>query len=254
MRFSPGGVSSGSQRNHHHGVSGHRHDSTKWLGSTKWLDNALLDAWIQAAANNPSEFAVPVFFPRALRLAAFPATNNFALSIRLHQEWSLLSQLVWDHAFATATGVRDGNMALRLRHYAQSLVTANNKAKGDSDMSQIWGYVDSIYSHPFLARLRAPSDDSLGENRGKWAVFSEANEGDLPNYIQPVPCLRIVLPPRKEPVCPSIRSTFDPPPESPHDGDIFNLLGDPPSDQVAPADLLIAQSGKRSLQFDPFAC
>jgi hypothetical protein len=219
-------------------------------GLTKWLDNVMLDTWLQAAANDPTAFAVPAF-THSHFVSSFPATNVFALSIRLHQEWSLLSQLIWDHAFATATGSRDNNMALRLRNYAQSLVAANNFAVGDSAMSQTWGYIDSIYSHPFLARLRSPTDASLGEHRGKWTAFSEASDADLPAYIQPIPCLQITLPPRNQPTCPPIHSTLDGP--SPPDGGTLHLLDDPLDMEAAPTDPLLARSGKRSLAYDPFA-
>jgi hypothetical protein len=116
-------------------------------GSTKWLDNALLDAWLQAASNDPDAFAVPMF-PHSHFMAAFPAHISPAASIRLHQEWSLLSHFIWDHALATAPGARGGNLAIRIKKYAIALIAANNQATGGTAMSRTWGFFGSIYGQP----------------------------------------------------------------------------------------------------------
>jgi hypothetical protein len=67
----------------------------------KWMDNAILDTWIKAVVSNPSLCQVDAI-PHSCFSALSPTAGNpKLLAIRLHQEWwALLSQLLWDQAFA----------------------------------------------------------------------------------------------------------------------------------------------------------
>jgi hypothetical protein len=108
-------------------------------GDTKWLDNAILEAWLTAAANNPKTFVMPAY-PHSYMVAAFPDTSPpVAVSIRIHQEWALLAYLVWDHATASAEGNSKNNQANRLANYASALLAANN-VTGPAALSNIWGW------------------------------------------------------------------------------------------------------------------
>lgn len=219
-------------------------------GATKWIDNALADAWLRAAATDPDAFAVPMF-AHSLIVTVFTDDFPSALSIRLHQEWALLSQLIWDQALATAPGPRAGNLALRFKKYAIALVDANNKATGLTAMSKTWGFVASVYSHPFLFRLRPPSDVSLGDIPGKWHAFSEANEADLPEYIRTIPCSPVELRTNNPPICLPIRSTLE---EEPAITLLAPILDDPlPGSLISAVDPLLALSLKRSLASDHYA-
>jgi hypothetical protein len=122
--------------------------------TTNWISNALSDAWFEAVSENPHAFAVKAF-PHTILLSAIPAAaSEPLLSMRLHLEWSLVSQLLWDHAVANAT--REGNMAGRISSYANALVSANNTPSSADAYCNIWGFIDSVYRHPFLPWLRPP--------------------------------------------------------------------------------------------------
>ncbi len=107
----------------------------------QWMDNPMLIEWLMAAANDPSAFAIPVW-PHSILTDAFPLSAPAeAFSIRAHQEWSILNQLIWDHAFAHASGQRGsgGNQALGLTHYANALTAANN-SDSPNPLATQWGF------------------------------------------------------------------------------------------------------------------
>jgi len=181
------------------------------IDTYSWMDNPLLTSWIMAVATDPSAFAIPVW-PHSIISKAFPSTApEEALSIRLHQEWSILNQLIWDHAFAHASGQGSpsGNQSLRLTHYAQALTSANNSDNADS-LAQTWGFIRSTYNHPFLVRLRPPSQISARLIPGRWETFTAASPSDLPTYIRTFPSLPIDIRERGKP---KIQPLTLPPPE-----------------------------------------
>jgi hypothetical protein len=177
-------------------------------GDTKWLDNAILEAWL--TADNPKTFVMPAY-PHSYMVAAFPDTSPpAAVSIRIHQEWALLAYLVWDHATASAEGNSKNNQANRLANYASALLAANN-VTGPAALSNIWGwgFIESVWCHPFLTRLRPPSAKTMQELGGKWTVFSDAHEDSLPEYMRGVPCVEVVLPNRGVPRFPHILNVLE---------------------------------------------
>jgi hypothetical protein len=219
---------------------------------TKWANNAILDAWLEAAATNPQAFVVPVF-PHEYFLSAFPpSVPARALSIRLHQEWSILGQLLWDNAFAQAGGRQDEKMLSRLGAYACGLVSANNIG-GDTALSNRWGIFSSIYRMPLLARLRQPDAESMAILGGKWTVFTDALDSDLPAYMLDAPCRSVPFPAIGDDkwACVSIRNTLT-------EDEILeptNLDPTPPSSPPPGEDPLLA-FGRRSPRshISAFAC
>jgi len=166
----------------------------------QWMDNPLLTAWLSAAVNDPDAFAIPIW-PHSAISVAFPSSAPVeAFSIRAHQEWCILNQLIWDHAFAHASGQGGaaGNQALRLTHYANSLVLANN-SDAPTSFANHWGFIHSAYNHPFLTRLRPPSRASSHLIPGKWSTLAEAPTSDLPSYIRDFTSIPIEIRDRGKP-------------------------------------------------------
>jgi hypothetical protein len=171
-------------------------------GDTKWLDNAILDVWLTAAANNPKTFAMPAY-PHSYMVDAFNATSPPAVvSIRLYQEWALLAYLV-------------NHQVNKLANYASALLSANN-ITGPNALANVegWGFVEAVWRHPFLTRLRPITAETMQELGGKWTVFSDAPEDTLPAYMNGVPCVKVGLPNRGVPTFPPIRKVLKDPNEA----------------------------------------
>jgi hypothetical protein len=98
----------------------------------RWLENAILDTWFAAVAANPTLFQVDAITHTQFLSLSPPTGNAQLLAIRLHQEWALTSQLLWDHSFAS---VAKGTLAGQLHRYAAALVHAHNSAETDDALN-----------------------------------------------------------------------------------------------------------------------
>ena len=71
-----------------------------WSGddtiSTSWMDTVLFTGWYTAVANHPLDFA-SMAIPHTTYTSTFSNTAPCsAISLRLHQEWTLFSHAWWD--------------------------------------------------------------------------------------------------------------------------------------------------------------
>jgi hypothetical protein len=154
------------------------------------MDNAILDTWIEAVASNPSLFQVDAI-PHSRFSAISPIDGNpKLLAIRLHQEWALLSQLLWDQAFAT---LQKQNLA-RLTRYADSLVTTYNSADSDVALNTTWGFTPSVFRLPYLSRLRPFSSDTQTTLPVQLSLLSSVSVLDTPSFISPFTPIPITVP------------------------------------------------------------
>lgn len=180
--------------------------------NTQWMDNPILYTWLLAVANDPLPFAITVY-PHSSVMDTLPISSPTpALSVRLHLEWSVLNQYIWDHAFANASGQAGNNEALRLFHYATSLANANNITDDENSLASKWGFIDSVYNHPFLVRLRPPSQASTSTIPGLWDVFINADNSLLPDYIRQSSSVPVDIKSKGAPSVAPLTNTPSPPP------------------------------------------
>lgn len=155
--------------------------------SPKWAANAILDTWFAAVASSPSAFEILAFSHKYI-VEAFPLdTENSFLAARLHQEWSLVSQILWDHSFAAMAGDKNKQQAAILTKYANALVAANNLQDNPDAYANGWGFISSVFRHPFLSVLR-PMNQNLRENvKASITILADVDSFELPAYIELLP-------------------------------------------------------------------
>ena len=159
-----------------------------------WLNQPLFKAWLTTAKQSPHYFCAKAI-PSATFTSLFPHDNEDTngLSARLHQEWSIISQCIWDNAFFSAKGGQTGNTATQLRNYAEQLVIANNSCANDDALSKDWGHFGTIFHHPLLARLRPPTDPDF-LLRTQLSILCDAAPDKVPKYIRAVPVIPVKIP------------------------------------------------------------
>ena len=151
-----------------------------------WLNNAYFTTWLKAVKSDPDAFCVQAVTHSQLN-TLFPETAPAAaISWRRHLEWAILSQYIWDHAFATAVGGRSSSQSWKLTKYACCLVQAYNDCNDDNALSTKGGLVHSVFRHPFLARLRPLADGVVLENN-KLCVLNEAPATVIPDGFKLCP-------------------------------------------------------------------
>jgi hypothetical protein len=97
------------------------------LNRTQWLSNVFVDAWFAAVRTHPEKFQNDAF-PHSIIQEAFPTSGwPTTLSFRLHLEWSLATQILWDQAFAQGNGTNKDSSAATLTAYAKALLAANKR-------------------------------------------------------------------------------------------------------------------------------
>jgi hypothetical protein len=168
----------------------------------QWLDNALLDTWFAAVATNPELFQVDAIPHSVFASIPAPSGDQKFLSIRLHQEWSLLSQILWDHSFAT---IPKGNPSGMLTRYAEGLVTTFNYGEEADALNKTWGFIPSVFRNPYLARLRPLSAETTGITNTSLALIANAPAGTFPAFMDHLPACPVDVPP-------TARGTFSCPP------------------------------------------
>ena len=181
-------------------------------GSAAWLDNPVFQTWFEAASNSPDAFCVDAFTHSTL-VKLFPETGPpQGLSLRLHQEWAILAQFLWDHAFAAAVaGTSKDNTATLLRKYAEALLVANNDGGQATALHHEWGFAESVYRLPFLARLRPLMHQPLVE-QNKLCILYQAVATDLPTYVSHLLPIQVASSSRNNPVLiPPLLSVADTP-------------------------------------------
>jgi hypothetical protein len=175
------------------------------LQKTKWLSNVFLDAWFKALAANPGKFQSDAV-PHPILQKAFPSTGlQTTISFHLHLEWSIATQILWDQAFAKATGTTKDSNAATLTAYDNALIMANNKSPADDSLSTLWGCLLSVLRHPFLPKLHPLPDDLSSILCPQLALVATASSNILPLYIRTQHCCAVKPPDAKGTFsCPSL--------------------------------------------------
>jgi hypothetical protein len=172
-------------------------DSDRRLSS--WLDNVILDAWFASVSAAPDLFQVEAY-PHTIFETLFPDdAQPERLSIRLHQEWALLSQIIWDHAFTIPSTDSSSQSSLSLLKYAEALLSAHNcEHVSDALATTTWGFVASVFRHPFLPFLRPLPDDCPMIQGTRLPALFHIQDEHLPIYMQPWSPYLLTVPGRKE--------------------------------------------------------
>ena len=151
----------------------------------EWMSGVIFTTWIAAAKADPSAFCVTAAPHRWIVDLFSPVEpRDSVTSLLLHQEWSILAQLIWDHALSAATaGTRSQNTILKLQRYAEDLVSGYNDDTHPQALVKQWGQLGSIFNHGLLARLRPFKDDSLAA-QNLLSILDSATPSTLPAYIR----------------------------------------------------------------------
>jgi hypothetical protein len=174
--------------------------------TVQWLDNALLDTWFAAVAANPDLFQVDAIPHSVFISIASPLSDPRLLGIRLHQEWALLSQILWDHSFAN---VPKGNPTGMLTRYAETLVDTFNTSDEDDALNKSWGFIPSVFRNPYLVRLRPLSTEAAQLTKANIKLITDAPADTFPSFINQLPTYTVDVPltARGSISCPSFTRT-----------------------------------------------
>jgi hypothetical protein len=154
------------------------------LAKTQWLSNIYTETWLAAVQQNPENFKTDAI-PHSSIQEAFPSTAPpITLSFRLHLEWSLTAQILWDQAFSLATGTNKRSSKAILSTYADALLAANNDSLAEDSLCNVWGRFSSVFGHPFLSRLRPLPQDLSSAVCPQLALVATAPNDILPLYIR----------------------------------------------------------------------
>jgi hypothetical protein len=157
------------------------------MHNTTWMANGILETWLAAASNDPNAFAVTVKPHDQLTDVMSCSASSKMADIRLFLEWSMLSQFLWDQAFAASiVGRSSGTATTLLVRYSKALIDAYNNQEHDSAVSNKWGYVSSVYRSPFLAVWRPLPDEVISTATPPFAAFSLATQSEISSGNFPV--------------------------------------------------------------------
>jgi hypothetical protein len=139
------------------------------LQTAQWLKHPLINIWFQAVAANPDAFLVNAYsYSQLMKL--IPATaSKSALSFCLHLEWTLLSQLIWDHTVNTC---RDLTL---LERYSHGLLVTNNDVTEVNPLSATWGFFSHPALDPFLVHLHPLTSKQFDTLGGRWSLICTAS-------------------------------------------------------------------------------
>jgi hypothetical protein len=163
------------------------------MHNTTWMANGILETWLAAAAKDPAAFAVTVQPQNQLTDIMSRSASSKMADIRLFLEWSMLSQFLWDQAFAASSVSRGSGTTNTLVRYSKALVDAYNNQAHDSAVSIKWGHVSSVYRSPFLAMWRPLPDEVISTAAPPFAAFSLATPNEIPKGASSVPAIPVGL-------------------------------------------------------------
>jgi hypothetical protein len=157
-----------------------------------WLDTPHFMLWLQAIKAKPEAFCVDAY-PWSQTITLFEE-QSVPRPLGLHLQWSLLAQLIWDHAFASAKSGRVNSQSVKVRAYANSLVEAFHRGiESTHGLVESQGFVGSIFNHPYLAVLRPLQSKPLEETT-RLDVLAKTLDKGLPDLIKALPTVAVSMP------------------------------------------------------------
>jgi hypothetical protein len=105
--------------------------------------------------------------------------------------------------------VAKGTPAGQLHRYAVALVHAHNSAETDDALNNSWGFIASVFNHPYLTCLRPLSPQAADALKVSITMLANCADEDTPAFILSLPASEIAIPPhgRAKVLCPPILRT-----------------------------------------------